>query len=144
MCCTLYGNFVFIRLTALFRRMKSLEDLLSGFSILLIQFFDKTTALTHYKPRDPFANKGNFGTALILAGSYGKIGAAMLAAKACLCAGAGLLTSHLPSCGYEIMQTAVPEAMVQIDDGRISTDRLSCKTGYISGSRNRTGYRNQW
>ena len=53
---------------------------------------------------------------LILAGSYGKMGAAMLAAKACLSAGAGLLTSHFPSCGYQIMQTAVPEAMVTVDD----------------------------
>ncbi len=69
-----------------------------------------------YKPRDPFAHKGSFGHALIVAGSYGKIGAALIASKACLAAGAGLLSTWLPSCGYEIIQTALPEAMVHTDD----------------------------
>jgi hydroxyethylthiazole kinase-like uncharacterized protein yjeF len=96
--------------------MKQLESYLAGFNSSYL-IFDKTTALSLYKPRDPLANKGNFGHALILAGSYGKIGAAVLAARACLSAGAGLLTTHLPSCGYEIMQTAVPEAMVSIGEG---------------------------
>ena len=36
-------------------------------------------------------------------------------AKACLRSGAGLLTAHIPKCGYDIMQTALPEAMVMTD-----------------------------
>jgi len=76
---------------------------------------DLKSARSMYKPRDPFSNKGNFGHVLLLAGSFGKIGAAVMAAKACLSAGAGLLTTHLPSCGYGIMQTALPEAMVTVD-----------------------------
>jgi ADP-dependent NAD(P)H-hydrate dehydratase / NAD(P)H-hydrate epimerase len=68
-----------------------------------------------YKPRKSFAHKGNFGHALLVTGSYGKMGAAVLCAKACLRAGAGLTTCHVPKCGYEIMQTAVPEAMVMVD-----------------------------
>ncbi|HWR33949.1 MAG TPA: NAD(P)H-hydrate dehydratase [Chitinophagaceae bacterium] len=68
-----------------------------------------------YKPRDPFAHKGKFGHALLVGGSYGKMGAAVLAAKACLRSGVGLLTCHIPSCGYEIMQRTVPEAMVTTD-----------------------------
>jgi ADP-dependent NAD(P)H-hydrate dehydratase / NAD(P)H-hydrate epimerase len=84
------------------------------------EIFDKSTALSLYKPRDPFANKGTYGHALILAGSYGKIGAAVLAAKACLSAGAGLLTTHLPGCGYAIMQSSIPEAMVHIDEDEFS------------------------
>src|SRR5450432_6484 len=95
--------------------MKSLETYLSGFHTSY-SVLDKSKALSLYRPRDPFAHKGNFGHALILAGSYGKIGAAVLASKACLSAGAGLLTSHLPACGYEIMQVSIPEAMVSIDD----------------------------
>jgi hydroxyethylthiazole kinase-like uncharacterized protein yjeF len=67
------------------------------------------------KPRDKFSHKGNYGHALLIAGSYGKIGAAVLAARACLRSGVGLLTAHLPSCGYTILQTAVPEAMVVAD-----------------------------
>ena len=68
-----------------------------------------------YKPRSRFSHKGTFGHALIVAGSYGKIGAAVLSSKACLRSGAGLLTCHVPRCGYEIMQSAIPEAMVMTD-----------------------------
>ncbi|HYM94638.1 MAG TPA: NAD(P)H-hydrate dehydratase [Chitinophagaceae bacterium] len=68
-----------------------------------------------YKLRNRFAHKGNFGHALLIAGSYGKMGAAVLSAKACLRSGAGLLSCHIPKCGYEILQTALPEAMVITD-----------------------------
>jgi ADP-dependent NAD(P)H-hydrate dehydratase / NAD(P)H-hydrate epimerase len=68
-----------------------------------------------YKPRNSFGHKGNFGHVLIVAGSYGKIGAAVLSAKSCLRSGAGLLSCHIPKCGYDIMQTALPEAMVMTD-----------------------------
>ncbi len=68
-----------------------------------------------YKQRDSFSHKGNFGHALIVAGSFGKIGAAVLAAKACLRSGAGLFTCHIPQCGYPVLQTALPEAMVHTD-----------------------------
>jgi ADP-dependent NAD(P)H-hydrate dehydratase / NAD(P)H-hydrate epimerase len=95
--------------------MKSLESYLSGFH-LPYSVFDKNAARARYKPRDAFANKGNFGHALLMAGSFGKMGAAILAAKACLATGAGLLTTWLPACGYEIMQTTLPEAMVQVDE----------------------------
>lgn len=61
--------------------------------------------------RSRHANKGTFGHALLIAGSYGKIGAAVLAAKACLRSGVGLLTVQSPLCGYGVLQTAVPEAM---------------------------------
>jgi hydroxyethylthiazole kinase-like uncharacterized protein yjeF len=62
-----------------------------------------------------FDHKGTYGHALLIMGSFGKIGAATLAAKACLRTGCGLVTVHLPGCGYEIMQTSVPEIMVSID-----------------------------
>lgn len=65
--------------------------------------------------RDRYSNKGTFGHALLLAGSYGKMGAAVLAAKACLRSGVGLLTVQVPRCGYTVLQTAVPEAMCRPD-----------------------------
>jgi ADP-dependent NAD(P)H-hydrate dehydratase / NAD(P)H-hydrate epimerase len=67
------------------------------------------------KPRSRFAHKGNFGHALLVSGSLGKIGAAVLAAKAVLRSGVGLLTVHLPRCGYQVIQTSVPEAMASLD-----------------------------
>ncbi len=66
-------------------------------------------------PRKRFSHKGSYGHALLLAGSTGKVGAAILAAKACLRSGVGLLTAHLPSSACAIMQTALPEAMVNAD-----------------------------
>jgi NAD(P)H-hydrate epimerase len=66
-------------------------------------------------PRKKFDHKGTFGHGLLISGSYGKMGAAVLASKASLRSGIGLLTSHIPRLGYEIIQTAVPEAMVSID-----------------------------
>ena len=65
--------------------------------------------------RNRFAHKGNFGHALLIAGSRGKMGAAVLSAKACLRSGAGLLTVHIPACGEIILQIAIPEAMVETD-----------------------------
>jgi NAD(P)H-hydrate epimerase len=66
-----------------------------------------------YKPRDAFGNKGTFGSALLAGGSYGKMGAMVMCARACLRSGAGLVTVLSPACGYSILQTAVPEAMCQ-------------------------------
>lgn len=68
-----------------------------------------------YRRRNKFSHKGDFGHALLIAGSYGKIGAARLSAGACLRTGVGLLTCYVPNCGYEIMQASVPEAMVETD-----------------------------
>ncbi len=66
-------------------------------------------------PRRKFSHKGTFGHALLIAGSYGKTGAAVLAAKAALRSGVGLLHVHIPKSSYAIMQTAIPEAMLSID-----------------------------
>lgn len=65
--------------------------------------------------RSKFDHKGTFGHALLLAGSFGKMGAAVLASKACLRAGVGLLTTHIPRLGYTVLQSSVPEAMASVD-----------------------------
>ncbi|MCR5817698.1 MAG: NAD(P)H-hydrate dehydratase [Prevotella sp.] len=67
------------------------------------------------KQRDRFAHKGQMGSALIIAGCYGMAGASVLATKACLRAGAGKVTTHVPKRNVAIMQVAVPEAIVSID-----------------------------
>ncbi len=50
-----------------------------------------------------------------MAGSYGKMGAAILASRGCMKSGTGLLTVHVPHYGYHIIQITSPEAMVSID-----------------------------
>lgn len=74
---------------------------------------DEIKQIIHKRSR--FGHKGTYGHALLIAGSFGKMGAAVLASKACLRAGVGLLTTHVPHFGYQILQTAVPEAMASVD-----------------------------
>lgn len=62
-----------------------------------------------------FAHKGNFGHTLLIAGSYGMMGAACLSAKAAVRSGSGLVTMHIPKVGYPIAQISVPEALASID-----------------------------
>jgi NAD(P)H-hydrate epimerase len=68
------------------------------------------------RPRAKFSHKGTFGHALLVGGSYGKMGAITMTAHAALRAGVGLLTVQVPRIGYGILQTAVPEAMVFTDE----------------------------
>ena len=67
------------------------------------------------KPRKRFAHKGSFGHGLLIAGSYGLAGASILSAKACLRSGFGVLTVHVPIYNHDLLQTTVPEAIVQTD-----------------------------
>lgn len=71
---------------------------------------------TLFRHRNEFAHKGTFGHALLIGGSYGKMGAMVMAAKACLHTGAGLTTVFVPRCGYQIMQISTPEAMALTDE----------------------------
>lgn len=61
--------------------------------------------------RDPDSSKADYGSALICAGSYGMCGAAVLALRGALRAGAGKVTCYGPRCAYFVAQTAVPSAM---------------------------------
>lgn len=69
------------------------------------------------RARRKFSHKGDFGHALLVSGSLGKMGAAVLASRGALRAGVGLLTARIPGCGVTILQAAVPEAMVSVDPG---------------------------
>ena len=67
------------------------------------------------KIRNRFSHKGDFGRALLVAGQQGMAGASVLAARACLRSGVGLLTVHVPLSNNTIVQTSVPEAMTSLD-----------------------------
>jgi len=86
------------------------------------ELIGKYEVLPMYKPREKFAHKGTFGHSLIIGGSYGKIGAVVLASKAALSIGAGLVTSYIPKCGYQVLQSSFPEAMVitDVDENNIT------------------------
>ncbi|MCO5233848.1 MAG: NAD(P)H-hydrate dehydratase [Chitinophagales bacterium] len=78
-------------------------------------FLQKKDIQQIYRPREKFTHKGTYGHCLIIAGSRGKIGAAILASKAALKSGAGLVTTHLPANYLSVMQSAFPEAMCSTD-----------------------------
>ena len=78
-------------------------------------FTEAADILPILRKRQTFDHKGDYGHGLLAAGSKGKIGAAVLAAKAALRTGLGLLTVQVPTCGLDIIQTALPEAMVSYD-----------------------------
>ena len=89
------------------------------------RFYQATSSEFHFttnhdaklllKGRNAESSKSDFGHAMIIAGSYGKVGAAVLSTRACLRAGSGLVTAYVPSCAYDILQISAPEAMVLTD-----------------------------
>ncbi|MDO6597996.1 NAD(P)H-hydrate dehydratase [Oceanihabitans sp. 2_MG-2023] len=79
------------------------------------ELIGKMEMLPLYKPRKKYSNKGTYGHALIVGGSYGKIGAVTLASRAALSSGVGLVTTYIPKCGYTVLQSSFPEAMVITD-----------------------------
>jgi hydroxyethylthiazole kinase-like uncharacterized protein yjeF len=78
-------------------------------------YLENEDILTLLNKRKKFDHKGNFGHGLLISGSFGKMGAAVLGAGAAMRTGIGLITCHVPSCGNIIMQCSVPEAMVSTD-----------------------------
>lgn len=67
------------------------------------------------KKRAKFSGKRDYGSALIMAGSIGMMGAAVMSAQACIKSGAGLVTVHSAKTGLQVVQTAVPEVMFEPD-----------------------------
>ncbi|MBO6027037.1 MAG: NAD(P)H-hydrate epimerase, partial [Bacteroidales bacterium] len=79
--------------------------------------------------RTKFSHKGNYGHALLIAGSEGKTGAAILGAKSCLRTGVGLLTVKLPQSAWTPLQASLPEAMIQVDDKRDAFNAIGVGPG---------------
>lgn len=77
-----------------------------------------------FRPPNKFDHKGINGHHLLMAGSKGKMGAAVLAAQAALRTGLGKLSILTPQCGVEILQNTIPEAMVETNTGKY------CLSGY--------------
>ncbi|MEI6853600.1 MAG: NAD(P)H-hydrate epimerase, partial [Bacteroidota bacterium] len=104
------------------------KDFISGVKVNNY-FVEAEDCHTILKPRSNFAHKGTYGHALMVCGSYGKMGAAVLSARSCIRSGAGLVTAHLPECGYTIMQTAAPEIMCSMDsNNKVFTDNVDIST----------------
>ncbi len=82
------------------------------------------------KTRPLHSHKGNYGKVLLIAGSQGKMGASILSSRASLRSGTGLLTVLSPASGWNILQTAVPEAMIIVDQSEKFVATLPEVTAY--------------
>ncbi len=82
------------------------------------------------KPRLRFSHKGTYGHGLLIAGSLGKMGAAILSAKGALRSGIGKITVHVPKSGNDIIQISVPEAMCTLDENLDKITTLPLLTDY--------------
>lgn len=87
-------------------------------------FLTEADARKLVRRRETFSHKGTYGHALIIAGSHGMMGAAVLAARAATRAGAGLVTSHLPAATEIIMQTSAPEVLISSDPSKEAFTRV--------------------
>lgn len=98
-----------------------------------VELIGKHEVLPNYIPREKFSHKGQFGHALIIGGSYGKIGAVTLASRAALSAGAGLVSAYVPKCGYHALQSSFPEAMVitDVDEEKITAIKFDIEPTVI-------------
>jgi hydroxyethylthiazole kinase-like uncharacterized protein yjeF len=84
---------------------------------------DKGLIRSIFRPRRHDASKWDNGHALIFSGSRGKVGASILASKACLRSGAGLVTVHVPRCSEIPIHSVLPEAMLSLDiDNELITE----------------------
>lgn len=87
-------------------------------------YTDRKEIAHRFRHVKPHAHKGTQGHAFIIGGSYGKVGAVCLSAKAALKSGCGLVTAYLPKCGYEVIQSYFPEAMA-VTDGDTHIQKIS-------------------
>ena len=92
------------------------------------QIIRKGEILKKYKLILPTTHKGTQGHALFIGGSYGKMGAICLSAKAAIKTGCGLVTTFIPKCGYEIMQISIPEVMVVTDKKKKYISKIDYKS----------------
>jgi NAD(P)H-hydrate epimerase len=82
--------------------------------------------------RDPFSSKADYGTSIIFAGSFGMMGAAVLATRGAIRAGVGKVTTHSPKCGYYIMQSSVPSALFDSDANDMVISDITLSHNYNS------------
>lgn len=79
---------------------------------LKTETIEQTDASVLLPERSKYSHKGDYGHVLIVAGSRGKTGAALMAAKACLRSGAGMITIGVPETLVDVYQQRVTEEMI--------------------------------
>lgn len=124
--------------------MKENSELLGNWKVVPVDFsaaamarapwryrlIDKADVRQLIPMRDSFASKADCGDAVLFAGSYGMLGAAVLAARGALRGGAGKVTVHSPRCGFFVLQNSVPCALFESDPGDIAITDIELSRDY--------------
>ncbi len=104
---------------------------------LNIQTIERRDASLLIPERPANSHKNDYGHVLIVAGSTGRTGAALMAAKACLRSGAGLVTLGVPESLSSVFQSRVTEEMIlplpDKGDGTLSFEAAEVILKFISG-----------
>ncbi len=95
-------------------------------------YIEKDDVKRVLKVRPDFCSKADFGHALLISGCYGMMGAAVLAARGALRAGVGKLSVHSARCGFNVLQTAVPEALFSPDRNDIVISDMTPRFSYTA------------
>jgi len=77
-----------------------------------VSLVQKQDAVALLPQRARYSHKGSYGHVLFVAGSRGKTGAALMAARACLKTGAGLVTIGVPESLVNAFQSRLTEEMI--------------------------------
>ncbi len=96
---------------------QALESLPSLYSLILEESIRRM-----YRPRDPFSHKGSLGHGLLIGGSRGMMGAALLMAWGGLRSGMGKLSLRVPRLGYSLIQSQAPEALCAVGGEEVLED----------------------
>jgi len=105
---------------------------------LNVELLEKRSVYSVVPERQSSSHKGTYGHVLIVAGSRGKTGAALMAAKACLRAGAGLVTLGVPESLADVFQSRVTEEMTLLlpgkEDGTLSRKASRIILDFLEGT----------
>jgi len=97
-----------------------------------IYFLEKSDVAKRLKSRQKFSHKGTFGHGLLIAGSEGKMGAAVISTAAMLRSGIGLVSVLVPKVGRDVLQITNPEAMIIVDKQKKEVGNLPLLGSYQS------------
>lgn len=79
---------------------------------LKVSLINKEFVCSLIPPRPLYSHKGTYGHVLVIAGSVGKTGAALMCSKSALRAGSGLVTMAVPAALKVVFQSKVLEEMI--------------------------------
>jgi NAD(P)H-hydrate epimerase len=113
---------------------------ITGSEKIKVNLPQKEDIISLLPERPGYSHKGTYGHVLLIAGSKGKTGAALMAAKACLRTGSGLVTIGIPESLVSSFQSRVTEEMIlplaDKGNGTLSLKSIDAILGFLKKQAN--------